>query len=181
MQLFGAFKSLHMSCKKGNLLTCSTGHVQDHMTAFYLPILHPEDVHENLKWDKFMALHLLEHAPVPRTVINFVRDHQRIPLRDINAPADAPAPLPQPPNAWTDTFGRSPLHVAARHNFVSVVKYLIEEAGVSWDLADATGATPLSIATDRDFKPLQAYLNTVAKLLVAADSGDSAAAADLVL
>lgn len=42
-----------------------------------------------------------------------------------------------------NNFGESILHMACRRGFLKVVKYLIEEAGVSMWLRDDTGRTPL--------------------------------------
>lgn len=122
------------------------------LAAFYLPILQPAEIKDNLAWDEYFSLHLLEHAPVPTTVVDFVTCRQRGPFPDSGPPQQE----------WVlDSFGRSPLHVATRHNFVSVVKYLVEVGGINPDLLDAHGMSALAIAFDLQYRVMWDYLTSI--------------------
>lgn len=118
--------------------------LQDRLKAFYLPLVDPSEDIPNPTWRALHAAHNLETAALPLTVKQFVQTMRgQFPGQD--------------PVVWRDENGRSPLHVAISHNFVAVVGYLIDTAGMDPNTPYA-GLTPLDVAVSLEYFVLAAFL-----------------------
>ena len=106
----------------------------DRLTAFYLPLDHPTNGSDGIHWrDYFLPNHDLSSRGVPSSVKEFV---ERAPTTETGAPY-----LEEP----RDSAGRSPLHLAVKENFLSVVEYLISK-GADVDTEDSAGNTLVDTA-----------------------------------
>jgi hypothetical protein len=115
--------------------------IQRSLDAFFLPMHDPDLNHTNPTLREYHHWNILEEAPVSSAARKFVLDLQTLDLK---------------PQEWRDRHSRPLLESAAKWNYVSLVKWLVEQ-GCDFE---GIGEKLLRHAEGGRFKKLAAYIRS---------------------